>query len=71
MDPEIGKWKFENGNARKENAKVLANAGENFRFPCGRGEKYDYYLLGDSPVTIGKFVRWLQSSQEPSYIFAS
>jgi hypothetical protein len=30
-----------------------------------------YGLFGDSPVTIGKSLRWLQSSQEPSYIFAS
>ncbi len=30
-----------------------------------------YSLLGDSPVTTGKSLRWLQSSQEPSYIFAS
>jgi hypothetical protein len=34
-------------------------------------ERVDYCLLGDSPVTIGKSWRWLQSSQEPSYIFAS
>ncbi len=33
-------------------------------------ESVDYCLLGESPVTMGKFVRWLQSSQEPSYIFA-
>ena len=34
-------------------------------------ESVNYCLLGDSPVTMGKSLRWLQSSHEPSYIFAS
>jgi hypothetical protein len=34
-------------------------------------ESVVYCLFGDSPVTMGKSLRWLQSSHEPSYIFAS
>src|SRR3989442_12336087 len=78
VSTRIGKWKLENGkaklqngNAKNKNAAAPANAVVGWRPSSGHGESVNYCLLGDSPVTMGKSWRWLQSSHEPSYIFAS
>jgi hypothetical protein len=60
------KAKYENGNAA-----APANAGKDWALQVAAEERVDYCSLGDSPVTMGKSLRWLQSSHEPSYIFAS
>jgi hypothetical protein len=65
----IGKWKFENGNANNEIEKIKVQ--ETAALQVVMEEIVSYCLLADSPVTMGKVERWLQSSQEPSYIFAS
>jgi len=59
---EAGKWKW--GSPDKSR---LAFAG----LHVAAEQSVDYCLLGDSPVTMGKSMRRLQSSHEPSYILAS
>src|SRR6266478_9695527 len=48
-----------------------AKAGQPGVLQVAAEPSVDYYLLGDSPVTMGKSMRRLQSSHEPSYILAS
>jgi len=54
---------------------VDADGTAHFTVPAGlqvaTEQSVDYCLLGDSPVTMGKSMRRLQSSHEPSYILAS
>ena len=69
------KWKCKRfvqwRNGLKKNAAASANTGKAAALQVAVEEIVSYCLLGDSPVTMGKVVRWLQSSQDPSYIFAS
>jgi hypothetical protein len=60
------KAKYENGNAA-----ATANAGKDWALQVAVEENVSYCYLSDSPATMSKSLRWLQSSHEPSYIFAS
>jgi hypothetical protein len=71
---EIRKWKRKR-EIKIEGARKCGSSGKRQErtaaLQVAVEENESYFLLGDSPVTMGKFARRLQSSQDPSYIFAS